>query len=184
MISYPRGRIRDRGPIPDAVRNAFLDKMTLPTSTDCCRWSGNVDSHGYGYICTCVDGHRMVWLAHHVAWVLWMKEPLPTDGKTIVAHTENCRYRDCVNPAHLVVMTYQQHRDMMHRIGKTGSIGNPKITADVANQIREARLMNKLTYQEIAKKYPATVVLADGSITQCPLSRSQIIKICRGESWA
>ena len=183
-MAYPKGRIRDRGPIPEKIRQKFLDRMTQPTSDECCRWTGNINSHGYGYITESQDGHRTIWLVHHIAWVVWDKEPLPTQGDRVVAHTEQCQYRDCVNPRHLMVMSYQQHREMMSRLGKAGSRGNPKITAEIAAKIIVARVNDKLTYREIAERFPAVSRLENDTIIKYPLSRSQIIKICCGESWA
>lgn len=74
----------------------------------CWIWDGTVDRLGYGWI----SYESRLRLVHRYAYEM-LVEPIP-DGMSI---DHLCRNRDCVNPAHMEVVT---HKENVHRgVGPT-----------------------------------------------------------------
>ena len=83
----------------------FLEKTI--TNPSCILWVGAVNSTGYG--CFAVDGKSQ--LAHRVAWEA-INGPI-SDGLTI---DHLCRTRNCVNVAHMEVVTAAENLRRARRL--------------------------------------------------------------------
>ena len=81
-------------PIQLAVEERFLSFVNK--TDECWIWTGCTMRVGYGQFSIDKRSHR----AHRVAYKLWVGE-IP-DG-SVVHHT--CSVRNCVNPAHLQIVT-------------------------------------------------------------------------------
>lgn len=77
----------------------FIKKIKLLES-GCWEWTAAKSSNGYGLML--VDGKTKQ--AHRVAYELFVG---PVDRELAVHHT--CHKKDCVNPAHLELLTYWQN---------------------------------------------------------------------------
>ena len=84
----------------------IMKRSVRDDATGCLRWTGSHNHKGYGYIR--IDGrlvsvHRAVYEQTH--------GPIPVGYEIDHVHARGCRYRDCVNPAHLEAVTHaENHR--------------------------------------------------------------------------
>jgi len=85
-----------------------LNGSSVPTSWGCLRWTGRLNSDGYG-IMSVVDadtGQEFLRGAHRVAVEIVHGEVLPSGYQ--IHHA--CVYRACVNTEHLHVLTNDENR--------------------------------------------------------------------------
>jgi len=89
----------------------FWNKVEI--SAGCWNWSGALDEHGYGLVWVRPLPNRRIMKAHRISWML--------AGHPLAAHKvlhHICENRQCVNPAHLKLMTRGAHVGM-HRAAIT-----------------------------------------------------------------
>jgi hypothetical protein len=91
-----------RGPLIAGVRPlpAHVERSIVRALDGCWWWAGCVSADGYGKVT--VDYRK--WLAHRFTYA-WFIGPVP-DGRELHHRCEN---RQCVNPAHLVAVTREEH---------------------------------------------------------------------------
>jgi hypothetical protein len=108
----------------------FNAKWCAEPVSGCWRWSGGIQTRGYGMIC--IDGKME--LAHRVAWRLFRGE-LPIG--LCVLH--KCDVRSCVNPEHLFLGTVQDNQSdavQKGRIRNGEAHYNAKLTQSQVLEIR------------------------------------------------
>lgn len=81
---------------------AKVDKSPHPKG--CWLWTGNLNGYGYGAYGH--GGHGNNHLTHRVSWEL-VNGPIPKG--LLIDH--KCHVRNCVNPAHLRLVTHKQNRE-------------------------------------------------------------------------
>jgi hypothetical protein len=83
-----------------------LEQRVSFADDGCWRWTGHVQTNGYGQMQ--VD-HRMI-VVHKLAWLLF-RGPVP-EGMD-VHHA--CGNKRCVNPDHLELVPHAEHKTRHHR---------------------------------------------------------------------
>ena len=152
----------------NAVMNTEEIKEKIRTNIEinengCWIWKKGRYNTGYGCISI---GHQKQGLAHRVSWRAFKGE-IPKG--LCVLH--KCDVRNCVNPDHLFLGTYQDNVDDMTKKGREPrgeSSGQSKLTELKVRQIKQL-LTTRVTHKEIAKRFN--------------ISRSQISAISRKEWW-
>jgi len=71
---------------------------------ECWEWQGSLYKDGYGKMCFRVDGQVVTKRAHRAVYEYY-RGPIPEDME--IDHL--CRYRRCVNPAHLEPVTHLEN---------------------------------------------------------------------------
>lgn len=71
---------------------------------DCLRWTGDHNRQGYGRIH--IEGQKRS--VHRVAYAEWIA-PIPDGMEIDHVKARGCRFRDCLNPAHLEAVTKEQN---------------------------------------------------------------------------
>lgn len=83
------------------------DRVILGSQLDengCWRWLRSCYSNGYAHLSKRIDGKPKNFLVHRLSYELFVG-PIPA-GMTI---DHLCRVRDCVNPAHMEVVTQREN---------------------------------------------------------------------------
>jgi len=102
--------------ISDHILAKFTSQIQSAAAYECWNWTGSILNSGYGQF---FFEHYPL-LAHRVAYVLWNGE---IGDKQIVHHI--CDNKKCVNPDHLALVTYSEHRRLhpeMNHFGPDFSI--------------------------------------------------------------
>ena len=152
-----------RTPLPER----FWAKVNRAGTYDCWLWTGSRTPQGYGHI---NEGGRngKTLIAHRVSWKLH-EGRIPYGAYVL----HRCDVPACVNPTHLFLGT---HADNMADCRAKGRGNGPRgerqhdsrVTRADAQQIRESRGI--VPQRQLGKRFG--------------LSKSQIGRIQRGESWA
>lgn len=94
-----------RNMVCEGLIERFLANVQPVASTECWPYGGTVLGSGYGQI---GHGKRLRWQAHRLAWTIAHGE-IP-EGMTIDhVRARGCVRTDCVNLAHLEVVTMQEN---------------------------------------------------------------------------
>lgn len=72
--------------------------------TGCLRWTGRHDAKDYGEISVSGRSRRV----HRVAHEVWIG-PIPAGKEIDHVYANGCRYRDCIEPAHLEAVTHKEN---------------------------------------------------------------------------
>ena len=120
----------------------YIDKRGVD---ECWPWIGARTSRGYGQIKA--DGTLQMLSSHRVSWSL-ENGPIP-DGM-IICH--KCDNPPCCNPDHLFLGTHDINAKDRDAKGRNNFLGNAKLTADQAAEIRGA----VGTQWEIARRFGVT----------------------------
>lgn len=92
---------------------SFQEWLTLSKrESGCWRWQGSLNKHGYGHSHMRFGGKVEVW-AHRISWIV-ANGPIPKDKEIDHAVCEN---RDCVNPAHMELVTRQVNLERRRTYG-------------------------------------------------------------------
>ena len=139
----------------------FLEKFQQGQKDECWIWQGHVLNRGHGILRV---GKTMV-VASRFSYE-YFKGKIP-DGM-LVCHS--CDVRNCVNPNHLFLGTYQDNSDDMFSKGRNRHLRgeqNPtsKLTIEQIKEIRECNL----SLRKLAEKFGVTY--------------GHVGKIRRNESW-
>jgi hypothetical protein len=89
--------------------NSPLERLEQRVSFDddgCWRWTGHVQTRGYGQMQV---NHRMI-VVHKLAWTLFRDE-VP-EGMDV---HHRCEEKRCVNPDHLELVEHTKHKAAHHR---------------------------------------------------------------------
>lgn len=134
----------------------FWNRVDVKKPSECWKYRGCKDSHGYGWLTFCNRQIR----ASRLAWMISNKLDVP-QGKVVL---HKCDNPPCCNPAHLYLGTQKDNvRDMLVR-GRYPSVFTPAEVKDVF-----ARTHRGETCASVAKFYG--------------VSKSAIAAIKRGERW-
>ena len=134
----------------DQDRERFLAKINYggnPRLAGCWLWTACKNGRGYGTFG--LNGRMQK--AHRVSYELFNGE-IP-EG-LIVRHT--CNNPICVNPAHLIVGTYQDNSNDTKRAGRQSkgeAHGQSKLTDLAVREIRELYAAGGLTQRKIGEMY-------------------------------
>lgn len=91
---------------PRRPRLKFWEEYPPPVPDgDCLRWRGPHHSQGYGLCGEVSNGSQY---AHRVAWMR-AHGPIPESLEIDHVKARGCRFRDCVNPAHLEPVTQREN---------------------------------------------------------------------------
>jgi len=114
-------------------------------TSECWLWTGSCDKIGYGRFD--VNGKAMY--AHRVSWLL-TGNTIPEE--LIVRH--KCRSKNCVNPEHLTLGTYEDNNGADRRRDGTDFIGerNPNGTL-TEEQVREIRRRSTENQRILAEEF-------------------------------
>lgn len=138
----------------------FLSKITK--SESCWRWTGTVNTYGYGQIVGPPADKRLV-QAHVYAWIR-CGYLLPEGA--VLRHS--CDNRLCVRPDHLELGTPQDNVDDTWKRGRARPRGQTLNAAQV-REIRRARTADGSSYQELADQFGVTY--------------TTIARVCTGRTW-
>lgn len=143
----------------------FMNKYGVDTRGACWIWLRGVDS--YGYPQPRIGGRSM--LAHRYIYTLATGDDI--DG-LVVMHT--CDNRRCLNPAHLRLGTQAENIRDRHIKGRDGACRGEdapwsKIDEALVQEIRDRRA-DGWTLDRLTAHYP--------------ISKTQIARITKGESWS
>lgn len=94
----------------------FKSKIEISES-GCWHWTGAKFSNGYSMVCI-RRGKKKTFLAHRISWMMFNKQSIP-DGK-VVRH--KCDNKQCVNPDHLCLGTYQENNLDTVRRGRSNHV--------------------------------------------------------------
>jgi len=135
-------------------------------------WSGAKERRGYGSLSrakTTKDGKLLPERAHRFSWIIHNGE-IPS-GKWIL---HKCDNPSCVNPEHLFIGDRQNNiKDMMNKNRQYRPIGSKNSQATIE---RESAIKIRTLY--VAGEYPYPRLMR-----MFGLSKSQISRIVRGQSW-
>lgn len=89
-----------------------LAARSVPTDdgSGCIRWQGAHTPSGYGHVSVGGKGRGV----HIVAHEIWIG-PVPEGHEVDHVASRGCRWRDCVNPAHLEAVTHAENMARMVR---------------------------------------------------------------------
>lgn len=124
-----------------STHERFLEKVQVNPDTGCWEWMGSKNFKGYGYMWGGVEVGKKI--AVHRFSHEHYNGPIP-DGM-VVAHT--CDVRNCCNPEHLVLMTYQENMDDRSEKGRAGHfrVGDEvKVGTDIQPPDRYEVFMDKI----------------------------------------
>lgn len=102
-------------PFPN-IKERFWDRITK--TDECWDWTGGMTTAGYGL----VEFNRQKWFVHRLVYHL-LVGPIP-EGRQI-DHT--CQNRHCVNPAHMRVLTIEEHGSISSN-QRININGQPRLT--------------------------------------------------------
>ncbi len=95
------------GTTPD--EKLLLNRRIDPI-TGCWRWTGHHIHSGYGQLRIA----KKAWSPHRLAYTLWIG-PIPSGMVVDHVYERGCRYRDCMNPAHLEAITQAENNRRIPR---------------------------------------------------------------------
>lgn len=146
-----------------STHDRFSEKHTLDPG-GCWLWTAYVTRLGYGRF----GMNGLALPAHRVSWMLHFG-PIP-DG-LFVCH--RCDVRNCVNPAHLFLGTALDNAQDMMLKGRGGQ------------RKGEAHHRAKLTAEQVLdiRKQFLCGVRQSAIRRQFGISKAQVSKICRNQSW-
>lgn len=84
--------------LTETAWSRFAGKFIVYDPTGCWLWTAAVDKDGYGLFY--VGGGRNMLGAHRVAYMHFVG-PIPDGEELDHVAEKGCRFRNCVNPAHL-----------------------------------------------------------------------------------
>lgn len=163
-IKYLKNHHRTSKPIDMTdVRRRFLNFVTAGGPDACWEWQGDTNWKGYGRLSVKarnVGAHRVSYQLHH--------GDIPED--LLVRHT--CDNPPCVNPAHLVLGTYQQNSQdakERDRLTRGEDIAISRLTERDVQDIRR-KFANGATKKGLAREYG--------------VARYTIQQLLKGDTWA
>ena len=86
------------------VELRLLDHIRIDPSTGCWRWTAYHDGGGYARVAV----GRSTASAHRMAYECWVG-PIPSGLHVDHVRARGCVHRDCINPAHLEVVTQAEN---------------------------------------------------------------------------
>lgn len=135
-----------------SVEQRFWSRVWKPTKDGCWIWKGTIMGLGYGSLhINRGDAHRIEMRAHRLSWKIHYGE-VPDD--LLVLH--KCDVRNCVNPRHLFLGTYQDNQSDMVEKGRSAhgeGHSNVKLTEDEVLEIRYLAKTDQCTQKMLAKMF-------------------------------
>ena len=93
----------------DQLPERLRKRIVVDDSTGCWRWTAGKAGKGYGYF----HWEGRMSYAHRITYHLLVDQSMPVSGgghKQCIDHVADlCAHKDCVNPAHLELVTWSEN---------------------------------------------------------------------------
>lgn len=143
----------------EALKEKLKDNVLIEATTGCWLWQRSVGSHGYGQI----RYRKKLYTTHQASYTAFIGE-IPKG--LVVRHT--CDVRECCNPEHLLIGTYQDNADDMVSRSRS-NLGEKHPAAKLTwDKVRKIRASDE-TVGQLAETYN--------------VSPSHIINILNNRKW-